>query len=135
MNSLKKQVAQYELEVKASTQAFDSIMEEFRLGSKSSYDLDITRKSLLESQGKLVEARHNLLMARVSLAVYQGRFSIKHLRVMVNAYNPESYDPWFAMGTDESPAFVQVEGTPKAPKTLKVPENQRVSDVKKQAKA
>jgi outer membrane protein len=102
--SQKKQLSQYELEVKANKQAFKGVLEEFKLGSKSVYDLNTTQKSLLESQGKLLEGRRNLLLSQVSLATYEGRFVTHSLRLAVRRYDPKGYDPWFGLGYDEAPA-------------------------------
>jgi len=97
-------LSQYELEVKANEQAFKAVSEEFKLGSKSVYDLNITQKNLLESQGKLLEAQRNLLLSQVSLATYEGRFVTHSLRLAVRRYDPKGYDPWFGLGYDEAPA-------------------------------
>lgn len=98
-----QQVIQYNLEVKANTQAFEGAREEYTLGSKNIIDLGIIQDKLVESQVKLVDAEQSFLLAKVKILSLLGRFLTENLRLKVHQYNPEAYNPWFGIGYDEAP--------------------------------
>lgn len=92
---------QFDREVTARKQAYQGLLEEWNLGSKSITDVRLAQYSLVESQTQRVQNKKDLIMAKVQIKTLLGQFLTKNLRLKVHQYNPEAYDPWFTIGVEE----------------------------------
>ncbi len=58
---------------------------------------------LLKARIDLVQNRQKLLLTQIQILTLLGQFLTKNLNLHVVEYDPEAYDPWFAIDVAQKP--------------------------------
>ncbi|QPH54070.1 TolC family outer membrane protein [Pontivivens ytuae] len=78
-------------EITAARVAFEGIVEEARLGARTTLDVLDTEQDLLNAQSDLVAAQRDEVVAAYTLLSAMGLLTVEHLNLPVDEYNPDAY--------------------------------------------
>ncbi|WP_185802987.1 TolC family outer membrane protein [Pontivivens nitratireducens] len=78
-------------QITAARVAFEGIVEEARLGARTTLDVLDTEQDLLNAQSDLVSAQRDEYVAAYTLLSAMGLMTVEHLGLPVDAYDPNVY--------------------------------------------
>ena len=78
-------------QITAARVAFEGIVEEARLGARTTLDVLDTEQDLLNAQSNLVSAQRDEYVAAYNLLSAMGLLTVSHLGLPVDAYDPSIY--------------------------------------------
>ncbi|MGV3552676.1 TolC family outer membrane protein [Rhizobium sp.] len=92
------------IQVKASNDALDSIMEEQRFGQATTLDLLQVQSTVLNAKENLAVAQRDSVVASFSILASTGRLTVENQDLKVAEYKPEEHyekvkDAWFGLRT------------------------------------
>ncbi len=93
-------------QVEASQLALNGVLEEQRVGQRTTLDVLNAQNELIDAKVNLVLAQRNRVVAAFSLTASIGRLDAANLRLSVVAYKPEEHydavrDKWFGLRTPD----------------------------------
>jgi outer membrane protein len=90
--------------VKAARLALNGVIEERKVGQRTTLDVLNSQQTALTARESLVQARTNSVVASYTLLAYMGRLTVSNLGLNVAEYHPEDHykrtkDRWFGLRT------------------------------------
>lgn len=99
-------IAAYRAQVEASQLALNGVIEEQRVGQRTTLDVLNQQTALITARSNLVNAERSRIVGSYQLVAAVGRLDADHLRLKVNAYDPAAHyeavkDKWFGLRTPD----------------------------------
>ncbi|WP_390866504.1 TolC family outer membrane protein [Prosthecodimorpha staleyi] len=106
LESATASVIAYKAQVDASQLALDGVIQEQRVGQRTTLDVLNAQNELIDAQVNQVTADRNRVVAAFALASAVGKLSAENLRLKVVRVNPEEHyeqvrDKWFGLRTPD----------------------------------
>ncbi|MDK9696882.1 MAG: TolC family outer membrane protein [Siculibacillus sp.] len=99
-------IAAYRAQVEATRLALNGVIEEQRVGQRTTLDVLNQQTSLITAQSNLVNAERSRIVGSFQLAAAIGRLDADHLRLKVTSYDPTAHydavkDKWIGLRTPD----------------------------------
>lgn len=99
-------LAAYRAQIEATQLALNGVIEEQRVGQRTTLDVLNQQTALITAQSNLVNAERSRIVGSFQLVAAVGRLDAQHLRLRVSAYDPgEHYeavkDKWIGLRTPD----------------------------------
>ena len=99
-------ITAYKAQVEASQLALNGVIEEQRVGQRTTLDVLNQQTSLITAQSNLVNAERSRIVGSFQLVAAVGRLDAQHLRLKVAAYDPGAHyeavkDKWIGLRTPD----------------------------------
>ncbi|MCE1236578.1 MAG: TolC family outer membrane protein [Hyphomicrobiales bacterium] len=96
----------YKAQVEASQLALNGVIEEQRVGQRTTLDVLNQQTTLITARSNLVNAERGLVVSSYQLVAAVGRLDIDHLKLKTVAYDPNEHaeavrDKWFGLRTPD----------------------------------
>lgn len=106
LESSKAQIVAAQASVDASKLALEGVVEEQKVGQRTTLDVLNAQSTLIDARLSQVSARAQLVVASYSVAAAMGRLDRERLNLKVVAYRPEHHyeqvrDKWFGLRTPD----------------------------------
>ena len=106
LQSAKAQIEAARAQVNATQLALEGVIEEQRVGQRTTLDVLNAQAELLDARIALVSAQRDRVVASYSLLAAVGRLSARRLGLKVSVYRPEHHyeqvrDKWFGLRTPD----------------------------------
>ncbi len=91
-------------QLRAGDLALNGVVEERRVGQRTTLDVLIAQQSVLEAREALAQSERNLVVASYSVLAATGRLTVERLGLQVANYRPEKHyeatkDRWYGLRT------------------------------------
>ena len=91
-------------QLRAGDLALNGVVEERRVGQRTTLDVLIAQQSVLEARESLAQSERNLVVASYSVLAATGRLTVDRLGLQVANYRPEKHyeatkDRWYGLRT------------------------------------
>ncbi len=99
-------IAAYKAQVEASQLALNGVIEEQRVGQRTTLDVLNQQTALITAQSNLVNAERSRVVGSFQLVAAVGRLDASHLRLKVGVYDPREHyeavkDKWIGLRTPD----------------------------------
>jgi outer membrane protein len=99
-------IAAYRAQVEASQLALNGVIEEQRVGQRTTLDVLNQQTSLISARSNLVNAERSRIVGSFQLAAAVGRLDAQRLKLKVGSYDPHQHyeavrDKWFGLRTPD----------------------------------
>ena len=84
-------IAANQREIEAARIAFEGTREEARLGARTTLDVLDAEQELLNARSSLVSSQRDEYVAAINLLAAIGLFTVEHLDLGIETYNPDDY--------------------------------------------
>ena len=106
MQAANASIAAYKAQIDASQLALNGVIEEQRVGQRTTLDVLNQQTSLISARSNLVNAERSLMVSSFQLAAAVGRLDLAHLKLKGTAYDPAAHtaavkDKWFGLRTPD----------------------------------
>lgn len=96
----------YKAQVEASQLALNGVIEEQRVGQRTTLDVLNQQTTLITARSNLVNAERSLVVSSFQLVASVGRLDVEHLKLGLAAYDPAAHaemvrDKWFGLRTPD----------------------------------
>jgi outer membrane protein len=99
-------IAAYRAQVEASQLALNGVIEEQRVGQRTTLDVLNQQTALITARSNLVNAERSRIVGSFQLVAAVGRLDAEHLRLRITAYDPRQHyeavkDKWIGLRTPD----------------------------------
>lgn len=99
-------IAAYKAQIEAAQLALNGVIEEQRVGQRTTLDVLNQQTTLISAQSNLVNAERARVVSSFQLAAAVGRLDLEHLKLKVNGYDPTEHadavrDKWIGLRTPD----------------------------------
>lgn len=99
-------IAAYKAQVEAAQLALNGVIEEQRVGQRTTLDVLNQQTALISARSNLVNAERSRVVGSFQLMAAIGRLDVEHLKLKVDAYQPTQHyeavrDKWFGLRTPD----------------------------------
>ncbi len=99
-------ISAYRAQVEASQLALNGVIEEQRVGQRTTLDVLNQQTALITARSNLVNAERSRIVGSYQLVAAVGRLDADHLRLKVSSYDPSAHyeavkDKWFGLRTPD----------------------------------
>lgn len=106
LEAARAQVSAARSQVEASQLALEGVVEEQRVGQRTTLDVLNAQNEVTSAQISLTQAERDAVVASYSVMAASGRLSVAKLGLQVASYNPEHHytavrDKWFGLRTPD----------------------------------
>ncbi|MBW3098106.1 TolC family outer membrane protein [Pseudohoeflea sp. DP4N28-3] len=93
-------------QLRAANLALNGVVEERRVGQRTTLDVLVAQQSVLEARESLAQSERNAIVAAYSVLAYTGRLTVRRLGLQVAHYRPEEHyeatkDRWYGLRTPD----------------------------------
>ncbi|WP_162652350.1 TolC family outer membrane protein [Lentilitoribacter sp. Alg239-R112] len=100
-------LAANQAELKAARLALNGVVEERKVGQRTTLDVLNAQQSVLRAQESIVQNRRNAVVSSYSTLAAMGLLTVDYLKLRVSRYNPDRHyqavkDKWFGLRTTDN---------------------------------
>lgn len=104
MEASSASIAANKAQLSAANLALNGVVEERRVGQRTTLDVLIAQQSVLNAKESLAQSERNAIVASYSLLAATGRLTVDRLGLQVASYKPEAHyeatkDRWYGLRT------------------------------------
>ncbi len=107
MQNAKASIRANRAQIKASRLALNGVIEERKVGQKTTLDVLTAQNTLLNAQDALIGSERNAIVSKFGLLSAVGKLTARHLNLNVSYHDPQVHytavkDKWFGLRTVDS---------------------------------